>query len=66
MFFFFFLNLLSYCKERRNYLISLINNTREYTYLYIIEDDEKGNKIKIECGKLKDRKRKRIQVLLGN
>ena len=36
------------CNEKKNSRISLITNTREYTYLYPIEDDEKQNKIKIE------------------
>ena len=36
------------CKEKINSLILLINNTREYTYCYTIEEDEKGNLRRIE------------------
>ena len=35
-------------KRKENSLILLMNNTREYTYLYTIEKDEKGNNIRIE------------------
>ena len=52
---------------------SLINNTKEYTFIYTIEEDGKGNKISKETKNLnrtrklnENRKRKKTQVLLEN